>query len=72
MKSQSSTGDRHGTRCKYLQFWFWLDSSNHFWNSPRYTDKAKQYFEKHIVEAARKEAEKKATSNGVIWSNKFK
>lgn len=39
---------------------FWLDVSNHFWESPRYTEKAKEYFRKYIVEVARKEIEKKS------------
>ena len=67
---RSSSGDRGAERCPYLQAWFWTDPANWFFESPRYTEKAKEYFMRNLVEPARKEMEKKEKSDMINWKIK--
>jgi hypothetical protein len=56
---RSSSGDRGAERCPYLQAWFWADPTSWYWENGRYTNKAKEYLRKNLVDPARKEMEKR-------------
>lgn len=57
--SASSSGDQ-GQENRYLTPEFWAEKpENHFWETGLYTEKAKEYYRKNIVEQARKEMARK-------------
>jgi hypothetical protein len=67
---RSSSGDRGAERCPYLTSWYWLEPSSWYWENERYTESAKEYLRKNLVEAARKEMDKKTKIDIVNWKIK--
>lgn len=67
--SKSSSGDRGAERCPYLQYWFWIDPVNWYWEKS--SDQGfKDRMYKRLVEPAIEEGMRKNKSDVTNWKLK--
>jgi len=66
---RSSSGDT-SEEDPYTLASFWVKPKNWFWENAWYSEAAKEYYRKNVVEPALKEMEKKEKSDMINWKIK--